>query len=44
MEKDEAMQDLMAFIAKAPVDNPEQVAVMEAGRDHTSLRELIISR
>ena len=38
------MKDLITFIAKALVDNPEQVQVLEVGGNHTKVLELKVAK
>jgi len=38
------MKDLITFIAKALVDNPEQVQIRELGGNHTIVLELKVAK
>ena len=38
------MKNLITFIAKALVDNPEQVQVLEVGGNHTKVLELKVAK
>jgi predicted RNA-binding protein YlqC (UPF0109 family) len=38
------MKELAKYIAKALVDNPEQVKVKEVGGNHTSVLELLVAK